>query len=128
MGISASCAWAIEISGRPVRGRYEIKVNGSSVFLSGTSFFYLFQLAWYAKIHPGDWLAKENIEDTGNQARYLYRLRNELAAELSVGGVSIQNNRRGCYRLDVNPADLVFNLTYLRTHPDVRVRQKAEAR
>lgn len=78
------------LTGRKVGQRFEINVNGRSIPLSGMCFFYLFQLAYEAKTNPPGWLNKEAIRNSGNECRYIYRLKKELArsglnGELPIG-------------------------------------------
>jgi len=112
----------IELTGRLASQRFEIKVNGRPAHLSGTSFFYLFQLAFYALLHPGSWVKKEQIEETDNVTRYIYRLRKELCAiDISLSRL-IENNRNGCYRLNVKADECGMDLAVLFQHPDQRIK------
>jgi hypothetical protein len=111
------------ITGRPLRRRFEVILCSMPIPLSGTSFYYLFQLATYALAHPGQWLSKRDIEDTENQARYIYRLRQELSRNAD-GHTIVINNREGAYRLALDPLQIRFDVSGLLLHPDARVRKR----
>ena len=57
-----------------------------------------------------------------NQARYLYRMKNEINAELRADWPIIENNRLGYYRLDVDPGRIQINVENLKGHPDYEIR------
>jgi len=114
----------LEIDGTYEKERYLIKFDGFPVRLTGKSFMYLTKLA-FARLTGGDndgWIYKDEIEVGFNQARYLYRLRQEVKD----GGFSwpiFENNRLGYYRLDLEAAKIKLNLDNLRNHPDYQLRK-----
>ena len=115
----------LHLTGRMIKQRFEIVVNGASIALSGMSFFYLFQLAFQAVTNPPGWLRKEEIQNSGNEARYIYRMNQELGRN-GIGEVlKIDNNRTGCYRLALSPTEISFDCRTLQLHPDIRIREKA---
>jgi helicase len=112
----------IELDGAYEKERYLVKIDGFPVRLTGKSFMYLAKLA-FARLTGGDgWTYKDDIEVGFNQARYLYRLRQEIKD----GGFSwpiFENNRLGYYRLDLEPEKIRLNLDNLRNHPDYQLRK-----
>ena len=116
----------VEIDGRLEGERYLIKVNGFPIRLTGKSFKYFAKLAYSRLVGDAGWIYKEDIEIGFNQARYLYRMKNEVNAGLTNGWDVVENNRLGYYRLNCNPSQLSINFDSLKEHPDFEVRQLAE--
>ena len=114
---------SIEIDGRYEKERYLIRVNGFPVWLTGKSFKYFVKLAWSRRYREAGWIYKEEIEQGFNQARYLYRMKNEITAGLSLNWPVIENNRLGYYRLNASKSAIRFSLENLKDHPDFELRQ-----
>jgi helicase len=114
---------SIEIEGTYDRERYLVKINGVPVMLTGKSFKYFTKLAWSRLRGEGGWIYKEDIEVGFNQARYLYRMKNEITSGLATDWPIVENNRLGYYRLKVAPQKIQINQDRLKAHPDWEVRQ-----
>ena len=112
----------IEIDGTFEQERYLVKINGFPVRLTGKSFKYLTKLAWSRMKRDPGWVYKEDIEVGFNQARYLYRMKNEIKEGVQSGWPIIENNRLGYYRLDIDPEKIRINTDNLRDHPDYEIR------
>lgn len=115
----------IEVDGSYEHDRYLIKIDGFPVRLTGKSFKYFAKLAWWRRRQPAGWIYKDDIEIGFNQARYLYRMKNEINAELRADWAIIENNRLGYYRLDIDPGRIQINLDNLKNHPDFELRSLA---
>jgi len=116
----------IELDGRYERERYLVKIDGVPVRLTGKSFKYLMRLA-YSRLTGNDgWIYKDDIEIGFNQARYLYRLKQEMNRGGNFSWPIFENNRLGYYRLDLDPSRIRVNLDNLMDHPDFEVREMAE--
>jgi hypothetical protein len=74
-----------------------------SAYLTPKCFKFLSKLAVAAVAEPGRWVKREELERGDNQARYLYRLRGELESQCSELPELWENNRRGSYRLTLDP-------------------------
>jgi len=116
----------IEIDGAYEGDRYLVRINGLPVRLTGKSFKYLAKLAWSRMSHENGWVYKEDLEIGFNQARYLYRLKNEIAASYPSEWQIIENNRLGYYRLDLRPDRIKMNPDNLRSFPDFELQQIAD--
>lgn len=114
---------SIEIDGSFERERYLVRINGFPVRLTGKSFKYFTKLAWSRLHGEMGWVYKEDLEVGFNQARYLYRMKNEISAGLNINWPIIENNRLGYYRLNAKPSKIHVNLDNLRTHPDYELRE-----
>jgi helicase len=116
---------SVEVDGSFERDRYLVKIDGFPVRLTGKSFKYFAKLAWWRRRQPSGWVYKDDIEIGFNQARYLYRMKNEINAELRADWPIIENNRLGYYRLDIDPGRIQINLDNLKNHPDYEIRSLA---
>ncbi len=117
----------IEIDGTFEADRYLVRIDGFPVRLTGKSFKYLTRLAW-SRLHDSNgWVYKEDIEVGFNQARYLYRMKNEISAGFRSGWPVVENNRLGYYRLQIEPDKIHLNVDNLRSHPDYELRSLFEA-
>jgi len=112
----------VEIDGRFESDRYLVRIDGFPVRLTGKSFKYLTKLAWSRLKGDSGWVYKEDIEVGFNQARYLYRMKNEINAGISTNWPVVENNRLGYYRLDISPESIRFNVANLKDHPDYELR------
>lgn len=109
---------SIVIDGSYERERYLVQINGFPVRLTGKSFKYFVKLAWSRMNRDSGWVYKEDIEMGFNQARYLYRMKNEISAGLNMDWPVFENNRLGYYRLQAEPAQISVNMDNLKNHPD----------
>lgn len=117
---------AMEIDGSYEGDRYLIRLNGLPVKLTGKSFKYLMKLAWSRLKRDAGWVYKDDIEIGFNQARYLYRMKNEIVQSFPSPWKIFENNRLGYYRLDLSPEAIRINFDNLKSHPDYEIRQMAE--
>ena len=113
---------SVEIVGTFDRERYLVKINGFPVRLTGKSFKYFTKLAWSRMKRESGWVYKEDIEVGFNQARYLYRMKNEINADLNSQWPIIENNRLGYYRLSIDPEKIQIHTRNLQDHPDYEIR------
>jgi len=114
---------SIEIEGTPVRERYLVRINGRAISLTGKSFKYFLRLAWSRLTKDSGWLYKEDLEHGFNQARYLYRLRQEIGRDFLPEWPLYENNRSGYYRLAAERERIRVNLSALKDNPDFEIRQ-----
>ena len=112
----------IEVDGSFDRERYLVKIDGFPVRLTGKSFKYFTKLAWSRLNHGSGWVYKEDIEIGFNQARYLYRMKNEIKAGLKSCWPVVENNRLGYYRLRISPDKIKINVENLMDFPDIEVQ------
>ena len=118
----------VEIDGTYEADRFLVRIDGFPVRLTGKSFKYLTKLAWSRVNDTTGWMYKEDIEVGFNQARYLYRMKNEIAAGFRSAWPVIENNRLGYYRLQIEPDKIRLNVDNLKTHPDYELRSLFESR
>jgi helicase len=115
----------LELDGGYVGDRYLIRLDGLPIRLTGKSFKYLVKLACARLINGEGWIYKDDIEIGFNQARYLYRLRQEMASGGNRDWPIFENNRLGYYRLSLEPEKIRLNLDNLKSHPDYELQQAA---
>lgn len=116
----------VELDGSYERERYLVRVDGFPVRLTGKSFKYLTKLACFRLLDAKGWVYKDDIEAGFNQARYLYRLKQEMNRDAGIPWGIFENNRLGYYRLDLEPSQIRINLENLKNHPDFELRVLAE--
>jgi helicase len=116
----------VELDGRYEGERYLIIIDGFPIRLTGKSFKYLVKLAHSRLTNNDGWIYKDDIEVGFNQARYLYRLKQEINHDGGSPWPVFENNRLGYYRLDLEPSKISLNFDNLREHPDYELRQIAE--
>lgn len=114
---------SIEVDGTPVRERFRVRINGQTINLTGKSFKYFCRLVWSRLTRDNGWLYKEDLEQGFNQARYLYRLRQEIGRDFLPGWPLYENNRSGYYRLAAPPDSIKVNVDALNDNPDFEIRQ-----
>lgn len=113
---------SVELDGSYEQERYLIKIDGYPVRLTGKSFKYFARLAWSRLNRDSGWIYKDDIELGFNQARYMYRMKNEIKSFLPSDWGIVENNRLGYYRLDIPPEKIRINCENLKSHPDFEVR------
>jgi len=113
---------SVIIDGSYESERYLVRINNFPVRLTGKSFKYFTKLAWKRLYSDTGWIYKEDIELGFNQARYLYRMKNEIAAGLGTRWSVFENNRLGYYRLRIDPRRININVENLKNHPDYELR------
>lgn len=116
---------SIEIDGTPVRERFLVRINGRPISLTGKSFKYLLRLVWSRLTHDNGWVYKDDLEHGFNQARYLYRLRQEIGRDFLPQWPLYENNRSGYYRLAADRRGLKVNVDALKEIPDYEIQQMA---
>jgi len=116
---------SVEVDGECYKERFLIRINGFPVRLTGKSFKYFTRLAWSRLHSESGWVYKEDLESGFNQARYLYRMKNEIAAAFTSSWAVIENNRLGYYRLDIDPSRIDIDLDNIKDHPDYEVNSLA---
>ncbi len=119
---------SLQIDGASRGERFLMRVDGLPVSLTGKSFKYLVKLVCARLAQADGWIYKDDIEIGFNQARYLYRMRREIAAQLPSYSWSVyENNRLGYYRLALDSAAISVNREALVNSPDYEIAQAAAA-
>jgi len=114
---------SIVVDGSNQGEKYLVHINDLPVPLTRKSFMYFTRLAWFRQQENG-WTWKEDLEQGFNQARYLYRMKNEIWGALGEKDWPvIENNRPGYYRLDAPPGVISFNIDLLKQHDHYQVRE-----
>ena len=90
----------------------------SHAALTPKCFKFLSKLAVVAVSDPGRWVRRDELERGENQARYLYRLRSELEHQCGELPTFWENNRRGGYRLTLQPHQIRINWDQLLNFDD----------
>jgi hypothetical protein len=117
---------SLTLDGTPVRDRFTVLINGKKLSLPAKSFKYLVKLAWAAFKNEDGWIHKTDFEPGENQTRYLHRLKKQILPNIEPGQYFIENNRLGCYRLEVSKGKIGINGPALMKNPDVEIKNMAE--
>ncbi|MDD4052697.1 MAG: DEAD/DEAH box helicase [candidate division Zixibacteria bacterium] len=120
---SAGTPQMIEIEGTPIRERYLVRIDGRPITLTGKSFKYLVSLVWSRLTKDTGWVYKDELEQGYNQARYLYRLRQEIGRDFLPQWPLYENNRSGYYRLVADRGQIKVNLDALKEIPDYEIQR-----
>ena len=112
---------SVDVDGSCIWDRYTVRVNGIDVPLTGKSFKYFARLAWSRKKEGKGWVWKEDLEPGWNQARYIYRMKGEIAEVIGSSWPVVENRRDGHYRLAAEPNIIKLNAENLRTYPDIEI-------
>jgi hypothetical protein len=88
------------------RNRVVISYANTDIDVSAKSFNYLFKLAVNRLLSPEGWLDKEEMEPGLNQAKNIYRVKQELKRFRTGLETRIENNKSGRYRLNLNPEQI----------------------
>ena|GEM_PF-3457104 len=117
---------SLMIDGTPVKDKFLVLVNGRKINLPAKSFKYLVKLTWAAFKNEGGWIHKNDLEPGENQTRYLHRLKKQIKPNLDPGQSFVENNRLGCYRLNVPKDKIRINAPVLMKNPDIEIKGMAE--
>lgn len=115
----------LRMTATPVRDRYRIYWKGSPLNLTSKSFKYLFKLAAWRMMESDGWIDKEQLEPGFNQARYLYNLKKEIGNPQVSGNGLIENDRKGGYRLCLEPGEIELDLIGIRQLGDYELTEIA---
>jgi hypothetical protein len=107
------------LDGRKSGQRYLVEVNGTSRPLSYSTFKYLFKMALARLTTTDGWIYKTDLEPGRIQHKYIYWLRRELGDP-----ALIENKKRhGCYRIAVEPPNILLDWTEIDRMADEEMRQ-----
>lgn len=98
--------------------RREIRWGGRRIALTPKCFKFLAKLAVARAAQPNRWVTRDELERGENQARYLHRLKGELESQCADIPTLWENNRRGGYRLQLEPSRLVIDWNALMDFDD----------
>lgn len=106
----------LTFTGKRNKQRFEVLVDGSSLWLTPVCHRYLLTLA-HARCFCGyaGWIGWERFGEDDNVPRYMYRLAKELGWRL------VENDRRRNYRLRDRVHECTFDVARLRQCEDGRV-------
>ncbi|MCJ7459343.1 MAG: DEAD/DEAH box helicase [candidate division Zixibacteria bacterium] len=111
------------LDGTLIKGRYTVFIDNRKIFLSHKSFKYLFKLIWATFKKEGGWIHKLDLEEGENQGKYIYRLKKELSLS---DRKLIENNRIGCYRLNLIKEKVHLNKNVLDNFEDYEIKKLLE--
>lgn len=122
-----ACQDQIEITGRPLKKRTKIFINGYALGITNRSLELLLQFAVALKQDGKGWVHKEDFASNVGATQLVSRLRSELRDHtISRDGKIIENDGSGSYRLSVPPDNVVIDKESLSEHWSAVVRELVE--
>ncbi|MBW1928581.1 MAG: DEAD/DEAH box helicase [Deltaproteobacteria bacterium] len=122
-----ACKDHIEITGRPLKKRNKVFINGYAIGLTNRSLEVLLQLAVTLKRDGQGWVHKEDIASNLGAPQLVSRLRNEIRNHtLNKDGKIIESNGSGSYRLSIPPNNVTIDKQSLSKHWNAVVRKLAQ--
>jgi hypothetical protein len=101
--------------------RVLIHYGDREIDISPKSFNYLFKLAIERLRSPEGWLDKEEIEPGFNQAKNIYRVKQELKRFKTGLEQCIENNKGGRYRINLDPSRIRVDCQSMLNFPDLEL-------
>ncbi len=115
----------LKVSGRERGSRILLHFNSTEIDVSPKSFNYLFKLAAARLLSHEGWLSKEEIEPGFNQAKNIYRVKQELRGFETGLERFIENNKSGHYRINLLPDQILIDFETMTTFSDLELVELA---
>ena len=103
--------------------RVRIFFNESEIELTPKSFNYLYKLGAARFLKPEGWMSKEEIEPGFNQAKNIYRVKQELKRFATGLEDMIENNKSGFYRLKLRPEQIKIDVASMESYSDYELAE-----
>lgn len=121
-----ACQDNIEITGRPLKKRNKVFINGYAMGLTDRSLEILLRLAVASKGTKGGWVHKDEITSNLSAPQLISRLRSEIRNHtLNKDGKFIESDGTGHYRLSIPPTNLTIDHASFSKHWNAVVRELA---
>lgn len=116
----------LKVSGRERGSRVLLQFDSTEINVSPKSFNYLFKLAAARLMSQEGWLSKEEIEPGFNQAKNIYRVKQELKSFRTGLEQFIENNKSGHYRINLLPDQILIDFETMSDCPDLELAALAQ--
>ncbi len=103
--------------------RVRICFNEAEIDLTPKSFNYLYKLGAARFLKPEGWMSKEEIEPGFNQAKNIYRVKQELKRFATGLENMIENNKSGFYRLNLKPEQIKIDVESMEAYSDFELAE-----
>jgi len=101
--------------------RVPIRYADEEIDLTPKSFSYLFKLSAWRLLRPDGWVNKDEIEPGFNQAKNIYRVKQELKRFATGLEKLIENNKSGCYRINLQPEQIRIDYDSMESFCDMEL-------
>ncbi len=101
--------------------RVQIVFNEATIAVTPKSYNYLFKLGTARLLRPDGWLSKDEIEPGLNQAKNIYRIKQELKRYATGLEDRIENNKSGHYRLNLRPEQIKIDIEAMKSFSDLEL-------
>lgn len=115
----------LKVSGRERGNRILLQFDSCEIDVSPKSFNYLFKLAAARLTSREGWLSKEEIEPGFNQAKNIYRIKQELRSFSTGLERCIENNKSGHYRINLQPEQILIDFESMSGYSDLELAELA---
>ncbi len=123
---SATAGEEVEMPMLRLRGslrgdRVPIRYAEEEIDLTPKSFSYLFKLSAWRLLRPDGWVDKDEIEPGFNQAKNIYRVKQELKRFATGLEKLIENNKSGSYRINLQPEQIRIDYDSMESFCDMEL-------
>ncbi|MFH2056003.1 MAG: DEAD/DEAH box helicase [bacterium] len=116
----------LKVTGRERGSRVLLQFDSTEIDVSPKSFNYLFKLAAARLMSQEGWLSKEEIEPGFNQAKNIYRVKQELKSFETGLERFIENNKSGHYRINLLPDQILIDFDTMSACTDLELAALAQ--
>jgi replicative superfamily II helicase len=103
--------------------RVFLNYNETEIDVTPKSFNYLFKLTAARLLNRDGWLSKEEMEPGFNQAKNIYRVKQELKRFATGLEDRIENNKSGFYRLNLLPGQIRIDFDSMKSFSDMELAE-----
>ena len=101
--------------------RVPIRYADEEIDLTPKSFSYLFKLSAWRLLRPDGWVNKDEIEPGFNQAKNIYRVKQELKRFATGLEKLIENDKSGSYRINLQPEQIRIDYDSMESFCDMEL-------
>jgi helicase len=105
--------------------RVYFNFKNKEIDITAKSYNYLFKLTAARLLNPDGWLAKDEIEPGFNQAKNIYRVKQELKRFATGLEQRIENNGAGYYRINLSPEQIKIDFDSMKSFCDLELAELA---
>ncbi len=103
--------------------RVYFNFSNREIDITPKSYNYLFKLTVARLLNPEGWLSKDEIEPGFNQAKNIYRVKQELKRFATGLESRIENNGSGFYRINLSPEQIKIDFDSMKAFCDLELAE-----
>lgn len=113
----------LRLRGMMRNDRVFLNYNETEIDVTPKSFNYLFKLTAARLLNHDGWLSKEEMEPGFNQAKNIYRVKQELKRFATGLEDRIENNKSGFYRINLLPGQIRIDFDSMKAFSDMELAE-----